>query len=105
MGLNLIPENEFVYILNKGNVDAWGLNVPSDEKEKKGCLIKASEEATAVESAGGKQIKPSFEISFNGKVSIRVGDFIEVEGDVFEVLRKNELKDLSRNVILTKITV
>lgn len=103
--LNLIPENEFIYILGKEDVDVWGIGSPSDLKIKKGCLIKPSEDATPIESKGGKQIKPSYEVTFNGKVALKVGDFIEVEDEVFIVLHRKEIKDLSRNVILTKITV
>ncbi|WP_300857260.1 hypothetical protein [uncultured Clostridium sp.] len=105
MGLKLIPETSYIYIPEKSDVDVWGLAKSTDLKKKYGCFLRESEQVTPVESIGGKQILPSYDISFNGKVEIRAGDKIEVDGVLMEVLKKSVSKDISGNVLLTKIIV
>lgn len=105
MGIKYIPENEFVYVMLKGEVDDFGIRASSSDKTKLGCLIRSAEDSTPIESTGGKQVIPTYTISFNGKVAVGVGDFIEVEGQKKQVLTKKEVKDLSRVVIITKVTV
>ena len=105
MGLKLLPENSHVFVYEKAEADAWGFAKLTNTKKKYGCFLRESEETTPVESIGGKQIIPSYLLTFNGKVEIKVGDKIEVEGDLMEVLRRKVSKDLSGNVLVTKITV
>lgn len=105
MGLKLLPENSHVFVYEKSEIDDWGLPTLTDIKKRFGCFLRESETVTPIESVGGKQILPSYDISFNGAVEIKAGDKIEVEGAVLEVLRRKVSKDLSGNVLLTKITV
>lgn len=105
MGLKLLPENGHVFVYEKGEVDAWGLSTLADTKKRFDCFIRESEESTPIESVSGKQIIPSYNLTFNGKVEIKAGDKIEVEGDLLEVLRRKVTKDFSGNVLITKITV
>lgn len=105
MGLKLIPDNDSIFLYEKGDVDAWGINSAGDSKKELGCLISGVETSTAIESKGGKMVIPSHEILFNFSVEISVGDFIEVEGRKMVVLSKQEKKDLSRKILITKITV
>ena len=105
MGLKLLPENSQVFIWEKSNVDDWGLTTLSGVKKCLSCFLRESEETATIESIGGKQVLPSYSLSFNGNVEVKVGDKIEVEGAVMEVLRRKVSKDLSGNVLLTKITV
>lgn len=105
MGLKLIPDNDVVYAYGKSEADAWGLTSAMDSKIKFNCFIQGVKKATPLESKGGKMVIPSYEISFNFKVPIAVGDFIEVEDRKMVVLSKAEKKDFSRKVLITKITV
>ena len=105
MGLKLLPENCVVHVYEKGNADDWGFMKLSAIKKKYGCFLRESQESSPIDSIGGKQILPSYDLSFNGKVNVKVGDKIEVEGFPMEVLRRKVSKDLSGNVLLTKITV
>lgn len=104
MLVKLLPEKEAVYLIEKEGLDSWGLPTKGKKTELK-CYIKASETNTGLESKGGKQVIPTYDISFNGAVSIKVGDLLEVEGEVAEVLKRIEIKDLSRKVLVTKVTV
>lgn len=105
MGLKLLPENGHVFVYEKAEADAWGFAKLTNNKKRFGCLIRESEGITPIESVGGKQILPSYIISFNGKVEIKAGDKLEVYGEVLEVLNKKITADLSGNILLTKITV
>lgn len=102
--MKLLPEKERVYLLEQDGLDSWGLPKTGKKTELK-CYIKASENSTGLESKGGKQVVPTFDISFNGAVSVKVGNLLEVEGEVMEVLKRTEIKDLSRKVLVTKVTV
>ena len=102
--MKLLPEKEVVYLIGKDGIDSWGLPTQGSKTKLK-CYIKSSEDNTGLESKGGKQIVPTHVVSFNGAVSIKVGDLLEVEGEVKEVLKRAEIKDLSRNVLVTKVTV
>lgn len=102
--MKLLPEKEIVYLLKKEGLDSWGLPT-TGQKEKMKCYIKASEDSTGLEAKGGKQVVPTYNVSFNGAVTVKVGDLLEVEGEVLEVLKRIEIKDLSRKVLVTKVTV
>lgn len=105
MGLKLLPELDSIYLLKRGNSDAWGIGSAGESKELLPCYIKGSEVSTSVEAQGGKMVIPSYDICFNGNVPINVGDYIEVYGVKKVVLKKTLNKDLSRKVLITKITV
>ena len=105
MGLKMIPDFDSIFLYEKGGVDAWGISTTEGSKVKLSCLIRETETATPIESKGGKMVLPSFDISFNGNVKIHVGDYVEVEGRKMVVLTRKQKKDLSRTVLITKITV
>lgn len=105
MGLKLLPELDAIYLFKKGKVDAWGISSIGESKEEVTCYIKETEASTSIESKGGKMVIPSYDIGFNGDVPINVGDCIEVYGVKKVVLMKSQKKDLSRTVLITKITV
>lgn len=105
VSMKLLPEKESIYLLSKGGFDDWGLPTTSEEKELIKCYIKASQTSTGLQDTGGKQVLPTYDISFNGAVAIKVGDLIEIEGETKEVLKRIEIKDLSRKVLVTKVTV
>lgn len=105
MGLKLLLENGHVFVYEKAEADDWGLTKVTNVKKSFDCFIRESEETTPVESVGGKQIVPSYTLTFNGLVEIKAGDKIEVEGDLLEVLRRKVTRDFSGNVLITKVTV
>lgn len=105
MGLKLLPELDSIYLYKKGKVDAWGISSAGESKELIPCYTKGSESSTPIEAQGGKMVIPSYDISFNGDVAINVGDYIEICGIKKVVLKKSQSKDLSRKVLVTKITV
>lgn len=105
MGLKLVPELDSIFLLKRGEVDVWGRASIKETKEEFKGLVRGTEASTSIESIGGRMIAPTFDISFNGSVSINVGDYIEVEGIRKIVLTKAQKKDLSRTVLITKITV
>lgn len=103
--LNFILDNEKVFLINKGAVDGWGIQSASDTRTEFKCSIRGAEDSTPIEAKGGKQVIPSYVVSFNGKVPFGVGDTLEVEGNKLVVLHKKEVKDLSRAVMFTKVTL
>lgn len=104
--LKWFPENSFVYIYKTGEVDVWGLKPVKEEKIKVGCRITGKETSSSIESKSGKQIIPTYTISFNGSdVDVEIGDFIEVEGYKKEVLSKRFIRSLSGDKLGIKITV
>lgn len=105
MGLNYIIENASVYLVKKGELDGWGISKPSGEKVLLRCFLRGAEDSTPMESQGGKQVIPSYSVSFNGDVPFGAGDILEVEGKQFEVLRKKPTRGLSREVMFTKVTL
>lgn len=105
MGLKLIPELDTIFLLKRGEVDVWGKTSIKETKEELKCLIRGTETSTSIESTGGRMVLPTFDISFNGAVPINVGDYVEIEGFRKIVLVKTQKKDLSRTVLITKITV
>lgn len=105
MGLKLLPELDSIILFSKEKVDAWGIGSIGESKKILPCYIRGSEVSTSIESRGGKMVIPSYTICFNGDVAINVGDCIEVYGVKKDVLKKSQSKDLSRKVLVTKITV
>lgn len=105
MGLNWIPENESVYLISKGEADSFGVRSSAGKKQQLNCFIRTAEDSTPIESNVGRQVVPSYTISFNGKVAVAVGDYIEIEGQKKIVLTKKEVKDISRTVVITKVTL
>lgn len=105
MGLKLIPDSDFIFLFQKDAVDDWGISSTGASKKKFNCLIREAESTTPIESKGGKMVVPSYDISFNGNVEIHAGDYIEVDGRKMVVLTKKQKKDLSRTVLITKISV
>lgn len=105
MGLKYILDGDSVYLIHKGDIDGWGIASGSETKTEYSCLVRGAEDSTPVGAIGGKQVIPSYDISFNGKIPFGVGDTLEVEGIKLVVLRKKEVKDLSRKVLFTKVTL
>lgn len=103
--LRMISETDYVYLLIRTNTDSWGISEVETIKKKYYCNIKDSEDSTPINSMGGKQVIPTYSITFNGKVSVFVGDYVEVDGSKKIVLNKKTKKDLLGNVLITKITV
>lgn len=105
MGLKYILDGDKIYHIKSAGVDAWGINSTSGEKTEYSCLIRGAEDSTPIEAQGGKQVIPSYTISFNGKVPFTVGETLEVEGNQLVILKRKEVKDLSRKVLFTKVTL
>lgn len=105
MGLKLVPENNHVFVYEKGEIDAWGLSAGTSNKKKLGCFLRGSESSTPLESTGGRMVIPTYDITFNGNVPVFVGDIVEVEGHRFTVLSRKPKQDLSGNVLILKISV
>lgn len=105
MGLKFVPDLDVVFQLGTGAVDEWGISTCSDTKTPLKCLIREVEDITPVGAKGGKQVIPSFSITFNGVCPLGTGDKVEVFGNVYAVLSKKPIRDLSRTVVLTKIKV
>lgn len=105
MGLKLIPETHKIFLYEKAGADLWGITTASDTKKEIKCLIREAQQKTPVNSIEGKQILITYVISFNGIFAGNVGDKIEVNGQLMEILTKNFSNDLSGNTLLTKITV
>lgn len=105
MGLKIVPERDSIILFKKAESDNWGINSVSDVKEELKCFVIGSENSTAIESAGGKMVNPTYDISFNNKVNIEIGDIVEVEGRKLPVLTRAYKKDLSQKVLITKISV
>lgn len=106
-GFNMgyIVDREVAYLIGKSAVDSWGIGVAEETRTPIKCLIKASEESTGLATIGGKQVIPTYVLYVNGKTPVRVGDLLEVDGDIKEVVSKREAKDITRKVIYTKLTV
>lgn len=105
MGLKYILDSEKVFYTPKGEVDSWGISSPSGDKQEVACLIRETDDSTPIEAQGGKQVVPTYQVSINGTVAFGVGDILEVEGQELVILRKKEVKDLSRKVMYTKVTL
>lgn len=105
MGLKYILDTEQIFHVESAGVDAWGISSPSGEKTAYSCCIRGAEDSTPIEAQGGKHVIPSYTVSFNGKVPFTVGETLEVEGTELVILRKKEVKDLSRKVMFTKVTL
>lgn len=105
VGLNLIPERDIIQIKKLTSLDSWGLPIEENSNPVTyKCNIKSNEDSTPVTSEGGKQVIPTYSISFNNCPDISVGDFITVDGEDFQVLTKKKVRDLQGEILFTKIT-
>ena len=103
--LKMIPEIDSIFICTKGTVDAWGISSVGSSKTEIKCRIKESESSAPINTNGGKQVIPTFDISINGDVGISVGDAIEVNGTKMTILARTPKKDLSGKIIYIKYKV
>lgn len=103
--LGFIPYEEIVILYKAGEVDSWGLCVGKTEPIKKPCYIRESQNTETIYSDDGKIITFKYDVTFEGNADVVVGDFIEVEGFKLKILAKRYLKDFSRNIIATKVSV
>lgn len=105
MGISLVPETDIVYLKSSTAVDDWGLPLAGENSKPFKCRIKESYTSTGIEDKGGKVIVPTYSISFNSSIELVVGDVIEVYGAQYTILTKTISKDLSGNVLISKVTV
>ena len=105
MGLKYISDKDSVYLISMGDVDAFGIRTNSETKQLLKCSCRAIENSSPIESEGGRQVIPTYSVSFNGKVAVNIGDRLEIDGVTKTILTKKESKDLSRKVLFTKVTL
>lgn len=105
VGLSLIPERDIVQVRKKEVLDSWGLQIKDSSTIQYKGNVKGHEDSTPITSEGGKQVIPTYSVSFNGSPDISVGDFIIIYGEEFQVLTKKRIRDLLGNIIYIKVSV
>lgn len=105
--LDYLPLTESVKLIKTGEVDAWGEPlVDRDNARDLACMIRSvSENAQAIPGAKGNMVVPSYKITVCGRVDVKIGDIILVDGREFDVINIHAVKDLSREVAITNITI
>lgn len=102
--LGFLPYNETVVIYKQGEVDSWGIKSPSTRIELP-CYVREVRNSERLESVGGSVQVLTYTVVFEGKVDVKIGDYIEVDGEKFKVRNARFIKDLDRNIISTKVAI
>ncbi|ELU5588597.1 hypothetical protein SCB17_003120 [Clostridium perfringens] len=107
IGLSYVPLRDTVnYIPKEPEGDnLWAEDVPSNEKIPYRCCVRGAEDTTPINTKEGKQLLPTFTVSFNGKIDFSVGDYLEIEGKEMQILHIKPVRDLSGNTLFTKVKV
>lgn len=102
--LGYLPYNEEAIIYTQGAVDDWGIK-SAETKQILPCYIREVRNSERLETVGGSVQVLSYVVVLEGKVEVKIGDYIEVEGHKYKVQNCRYLKDLDRNIISTKVTI
>lgn len=102
--LSYLPYNETVVIYKQGEIDSWGIKSPSTSIELP-CYIREVRNSERLENVGGSVQSLTYTVVFEGRADVKIGDYLEVDGDKFKVRNVRLIKDLDRNVISTKVAV
>jgi len=102
--LAFLPYNETVVIYKQGEVDNWGIKAPS-QRLTLPCYIREVRDSERVESINGSVQTLTYTVVFEGNVDVRIGDYIEVDGEKYRIKNRRPIKDLDRNIISTKVAI
>lgn len=105
-GLSYILERDTVnYIARETTNTLWAEDIPSKNKIPYKCCIRGAEDTTPINTKEGKQLLPTYIISFNGNINFSVGDFLEVDNRVMQILHIKAVRDFIGTILFTKVKV
>lgn len=102
--LAYLPYNETVIIHKQGNIDNWGIKSQA-ERVALPCYIREVRDSERVENINSSVQVLTYTVVFEGDADVKIGDYIEVDGEKYKIKNKRPIKDLDRNIISTKVAI
>lgn len=100
--------NDTVVLKKKGERDAYGLPIATDKKEVRVHLSEKSEsERVGVSNAGthGDIFRAEYVIKFPAEIEVAPTDIVEINGAEYRFTSYKRYRDLSGNVVFTRVTI
>lgn len=102
--LAYVPFNERVALIKKGEVDSWGVALPSTRVEYP-CYIREKSKSERSDAVNSWSEVGTWTVVVEGSAPFVVGDYVEVYGQNLTVKSVGYIKDFDRNIIATKLGV
>lgn len=104
--LNFSIYNDTVYLIQQSEVkDVWGINTLQSVKIPVPCRCVESVESIKLMGEKSENYITKYVISFPSDVDVKYGDKIIIDGVSFNVAKLSKSRDLSGNIMTSKVWV